>query len=76
LLSNNGIHAGLSFRIVRGQVHKHTDAPHPLGLLRPRRERPSRRAAGQAPRRHVIDCIAAHANPTEMSIFLRRDPVT
>jgi hypothetical protein len=47
-----------------------------LGLLRACRERPSRRAAEQAPRRHVIDCIAAHANPTEMSIFLRRDPVT
>jgi hypothetical protein len=28
-------------------VHEHADAPHSLGLLRPRRERPSRRAAEQ-----------------------------
>ena len=36
--------AGLAFRIVRGHVHEHADAPHALGLLRPRRERPRRRA--------------------------------
>ena len=40
--------AGLKFRIVRGCVQEHADAPHPLGLLRARRERPrSRRAAEQ-----------------------------
>jgi hypothetical protein len=40
--------AGLSFRIVRGQVHKHADPTRPLALLRPRRERPrDRRAAEQ-----------------------------
>ena len=39
--------AGLRFRIVRGQVHEHADAPHPLGLLRPRRERPRRRRAAE-----------------------------
>ena len=32
--------AGLTFRIVRGRGHEHADAPHPLGLLRARRERP------------------------------------
>ena len=32
--------AGLKFRIVRGCGHEHADAPHPLGLLRARRERP------------------------------------
>ena len=40
--------ASLCFGIVRGQVREHTDAPHSLGLLRPRRERPTpphRRAA-------------------------------
>jgi len=38
--------ARLRFRIVRTAVHEHADAPHPLGLLRARRERPrSRRAA-------------------------------
>jgi hypothetical protein len=36
---------GLSLRIVRREAHKHTDAPHPLRLLRPRRPRPRRRAA-------------------------------
>jgi hypothetical protein len=37
------------FRIVRGQVQKHADAPHPLRLLPARRERPcgSRCAAEQ-----------------------------
>ena len=28
------------FRIIRGEVHEHADAPHPLRLLRARRERP------------------------------------
>jgi hypothetical protein len=35
--------AGLSFRIVRGQVQEHADASQPLRLLCVRRERPSRR---------------------------------
>jgi hypothetical protein len=39
--------AGLKFRIVRGYGQEYADAPHPLGLLRPRRKRPSRRAAEQ-----------------------------
>ena len=29
-----------SFRIVLSQAHEHPNAPHPLALLRPRRERP------------------------------------
>ena len=33
--------------IVRGQRHEHADAPHPLGLLRARRQRPRCRAAEQ-----------------------------
>jgi len=37
--------AGLSFRIIRGQVHEHADPPHPLALLRKAGERPCRRAA-------------------------------
>src|SRR5262249_4600102 len=32
----------LSFGIVRGQTLEHTDAPYPLGLLPPRRQRPRR----------------------------------
>src|SRR5262245_65574297 len=40
--------AGLPFRIVLDQVREHADAPHPVGLLRPRRERPrGRRAADE-----------------------------
>src|SRR5262249_19767041 len=39
-------HAGLKLWIVRGARHQHPDAPHSL-LLRPRRERPRRRAAEQ-----------------------------
>ena len=40
--------AGLSLRIVRGLAHEHADAPHPLALLRTRRERPrGRRTAEQ-----------------------------
>src|SRR5262249_32955820 len=36
----------LSFQVVLGIAHQHPDAPHPVGLLRARRERPrSRRAA-------------------------------
>jgi hypothetical protein len=32
--------AGLCLPIVGGEVHQHADASHPIGLLRPRRERP------------------------------------
>src|SRR5262245_32310370 len=37
--------APLPFRIIRGQVHQHADAPHSLVLLRVRRERPGSRSA-------------------------------
>ena len=41
-------HPGLILRIICGCVQEHADAPHALGLLRARRERPrSRRAAEQ-----------------------------
>ena len=48
--------AGLKFRIVRGCGQEHADAPHPLGLLRARRERqsqPHRRAAAMKSRRFI-----------------------
>jgi hypothetical protein len=32
--------ADLVFRVVRHSRHEHTDAPHPLALLRARRQRP------------------------------------
>jgi hypothetical protein len=37
----------LILRIIRGCGQEHTDAPHPLASLRPRRKRPRRRAAEQ-----------------------------
>jgi hypothetical protein len=37
------------FRIIRGQVHEHADPPHPLALLRMRRDRPRRRSAADEP---------------------------
>src|SRR5262249_21655046 len=39
--------AGLKYRIIRGCVHEHADAPHPLALLRARCERPRRRRAAE-----------------------------
>src|SRR5262249_21671925 len=38
---------GLCFRVDLGIAHQHADPPHPLGLLRPRRERPCCRATEQ-----------------------------
>ena len=38
---------GLSFRVALGIPHQRADPPHPLALLRARRERPRRRAAEQ-----------------------------
>ena len=56
--------AGLSFRIVCGQVHKHADAPHPLALLRTRRERPrSRRATKQCDELAAFHLIELHSMP-------------
>ena len=59
---------GPDFRIVRGCGHEHADAPHPLGLLRARGERPrSRRAAEKrdelAPS-HVVPQGQSHASCT------------
>jgi hypothetical protein len=37
--------AGLTAWIVCGHVHERADPPHSIGLLRPRHQRPRRRAA-------------------------------
>ena len=47
----------LRFRIVFGHCHQHADAPHPLALLRLRRERP--RAA--APPSSVMNSRRSHS---------------
>src|SRR5215472_11134988 len=39
--------AGFCLRITHGEWYEHADAPHPLGLLRARRERPRGRAADE-----------------------------
>jgi len=56
--------AGLSFGIVRHPGHKHADAPHPLGLLRARRERPGCRAAQTADEVSTSDWTAQHVFST------------
>ena len=56
--------AGLSFRIVRGQIHEHADAPHPLRLLRARRQRPrSCRTAEQRDEVTAFQLIELHPLP-------------
>src|SRR5262249_45240641 len=39
--------ARLRFRVILGKPDQHADAPHPLALLRSRRQRPRRRAADE-----------------------------
>jgi hypothetical protein len=54
--------AGLSFRILRGRVHENADAPHPLDLLRARRERPRCRCASEK-RDEIAALHAGHGLP-------------
>src|SRR5262249_40713231 len=51
---------GLSLGIVGSSGGEHADAPHSLGLLRPRRERPRRRAAYK---RHEIASVHSSTSP-------------
>src|SRR5262245_18183453 len=53
--------ADLPFRIVRGQVRKHADAPHPLCLLRARRHWPRRRPAEQRDELAALHSITSSA---------------
>src|SRR5262249_32660113 len=55
---------GHSFRIVRGQVHEHTDAPRTLALLRACRERP--RCCRAAEKRDEV--AAAHYSITSSTL--------
>jgi hypothetical protein len=52
----------MPFRVVRGQVRKHADAPHALALLRACRERPCRRAAEQCDERAPPHSITSSAS--------------
>ena len=51
----------LILRIVRGAPREHADAPHPLALLRARRERPRRRRAAEK----RDEFAPLHARPAE-----------
>jgi hypothetical protein len=55
-------YAGLKFWIVRGCRKEHADAPHPLGLLRTRRERPHSRAAEQRDEIASFQLIELHSS--------------
>ena len=59
--------AGLTFRIVRGCGQEHADAPHPLALLRARRERPrGRRAAEQRDELAPLHSITSSARASRV----------
>src|SRR5262249_61126557 len=59
---------GLPFRIVRGQIHEHTDAPQAFALLRVHRDRPHPRAAEQRDELATRDhSITSSARPSSMS---------
>src|SRR5262245_45042971 len=51
----------LAVRIVRSPVHEQADAPHAIGLLRGRRERPHRCAAEQRDERAPLHSITSSA---------------
>src|SRR5262245_36397183 len=60
--------AGLSFRIVRGGVHEHADAPHPLALLCAPRERPRRcRAAEKRDELAALHSITSSARASTVA---------
>src|SRR6516162_5200331 len=59
--------AGLSFRIVGGEVHEYANAPHALSLLRARCERPrNRRAAEQRDERAPPHSITSSARASSV----------
>src|SRR5262249_53898696 len=63
---------GKRFRIVRGPGQQHPDAPHPLALLRARRERPSRcRAAEQRYELAALHSSTSSARASRLSGTVR-----
>src|SRR5262245_50530380 len=59
---------GLKFRIVRGCRQQHADAPHPLGLLRARCERPrGRRGAEKRDEIAPLHSISSSAATSSLS---------
>src|SRR5262249_9097741 len=67
-----------SFQVVLGIAHQHTDAPHPLALLRARRERPRSRATEQCDEFAACHSITSSARassdggtsrPSDLAVF-------
>src|SRR5262249_43124 len=54
--------ARLRVWLVRRGIHQHADAPHPLALLRARRERPRRRAAEQRDELAALHSLTSSAS--------------
>src|SRR6516165_8613384 len=71
--------AGLCFRIIRSEWHEHADAPHPLDLLRARRERPRHRRTAEkrdelAPVHSITSSarastVAGISRPSALAVF-------
>src|SRR6516164_5806908 len=59
--------AARCFGIVRGQVHEHSDPPHPLALVRARRERPRGRAAEQRDELAPLHSITSSARASTVA---------
>ena len=64
--------AGQRFRIVGGEVHEHADPSHRARLLRPRRERPRRRAAEQRDELAPSHSITSSARASSVGGTVRR----
>src|SRR5262249_42592155 len=63
---------GLLFRIVRGCRQQHANASHPLGLLRPRPERPrGSRAAEQSDELAALHSITSSARASSVGLFIQ-----
>jgi len=64
--------AGLKFQIVRSRGQENADAPHPLALLRARRERPrGSRAAEQRDERAPLHSITSSASASSVGGTVR-----
>src|SRR5262249_27923469 len=63
---------GLSLGVVCGEIREHADAPHPLALLRVRRERPAGRStAKQRDERAAVHSITSSARASSIGEISR-----
>src|SRR5262249_36369530 len=59
--------ARLCLRIALGKAHQHADPPHPVGLLRARRERPRRRTTEQRDEVALVHSITSSARASTVA---------